>query len=329
MSANDNAMTRFLFAILQQKCLKDNMSQIDWNKVAHDPILAQEITNGHAARMRYSRFKAAMLGLEPTRRNRTNPNRSRVTKKKKDDKASKKDTARPDSPDQDNIKADASSIKREQLLRHSEDTTAGPSSLLSPKVKEERMFTAPSPLDGHPSSQQPSSQFSSNPTMSEIQSRLHMRLLTPCSDSDVLAGYSPASEMLHSETAPSFDFRGDHHHHAADPVVASQWHHTPYSPFGLGVGVNMGYTPENECFSSAGGAFCDHTGHSHSHTHGPHGGHHGHAGIVVPDELGVHNLMEAHCGHAGQQQQQDGGQGGQVVVKHEEWDARSQGHRYH
>ncbi|KAK4120801.1 hypothetical protein N657DRAFT_683288 [Parathielavia appendiculata] len=83
MSNNDNVMARFLFAILQQKCLKD----IDWNKVAHDPILAQPITNGHAARMRYSRFKAAMLGTEPQRRNRTNPSnsKSRVSKNKKGD----------------------------------------------------------------------------------------------------------------------------------------------------------------------------------------------------------------------------------------------------
>ncbi|KXX81228.1 hypothetical protein MMYC01_201381 [Madurella mycetomatis] len=81
MSNNDNAMARFLFAILQQKSLKD----IDWNKVARNPILSQEITNGHAARMRYSRFRAAMLGLEPQRRNRTNPTKSRVAKRKRDD----------------------------------------------------------------------------------------------------------------------------------------------------------------------------------------------------------------------------------------------------
>ncbi|KAK4101002.1 hypothetical protein N658DRAFT_76520 [Parathielavia hyrcaniae] len=84
MSNNDNVMARFLFAILQQKCLKD----IDWNKVAQDPILAQPITNGHAARMRFSRFKAGMLGTEPQRRNRTNPSnsKSRVSKNKKGDK---------------------------------------------------------------------------------------------------------------------------------------------------------------------------------------------------------------------------------------------------
>lgn len=61
------------------------MLQIDWNKVAHDPILSQEITNGHAARMRYSRFKKQMDGTTsmPTRpRKIATPRRSRVEKKK-------------------------------------------------------------------------------------------------------------------------------------------------------------------------------------------------------------------------------------------------------
>ena len=42
--------------------------QIDWNKVAHDPILSQEITNGQAAYMRYSRFKKQIEGTAPVRR---------------------------------------------------------------------------------------------------------------------------------------------------------------------------------------------------------------------------------------------------------------------
>ncbi|GAO14257.1 uncharacterized protein UV8b_08123 [Ustilaginoidea virens] len=67
MSPNgDNAMARFLFAILKQKNLKD----IDWNQVAQDPVLLQPISNGHAARMRYSRFRATVTGHEPQRRNR-------------------------------------------------------------------------------------------------------------------------------------------------------------------------------------------------------------------------------------------------------------------
>ncbi|QSZ33756.1 hypothetical protein DSL72_005327 [Monilinia vaccinii-corymbosi] len=79
--ANDGAINRLLYAILSQKCLKD----IDWNKVAHDPILSQEITNGHAARMRYSRFKKQMDGTTsmPTRpRKKATPRRSRVEKKR-------------------------------------------------------------------------------------------------------------------------------------------------------------------------------------------------------------------------------------------------------
>ena len=38
--------------------------QIDWNDVASD----LDITNGHAARMRFSRFKQQMEGIQPPRR---------------------------------------------------------------------------------------------------------------------------------------------------------------------------------------------------------------------------------------------------------------------
>ncbi|AEO71557.1 uncharacterized protein THITE_2124083 [Thermothielavioides terrestris NRRL 8126] len=115
MANNDNAMARFLFAILQQKCLKD----IDWNKVAHNPILAQEITNGHAARMRYSRFRAAMLGLEPQRRNRTNPDKSRVSKKKK------ADGVKPKKEDDDEKKSGSGigNIKTEKTAEANSPTT--------------------------------------------------------------------------------------------------------------------------------------------------------------------------------------------------------------
>jgi len=58
------------------------VGQIDWNKVACDPILCQEITNGHAARMRYSRFKKQMDGTATVRRPRgPNSPRKKVEKK--------------------------------------------------------------------------------------------------------------------------------------------------------------------------------------------------------------------------------------------------------
>ncbi|KAG5977861.1 hypothetical protein E4U55_006473 [Claviceps digitariae] len=75
----DNAMARFLFAILKQKNLKD----IDWNQVAQDPVLMQPITNGHAARMRYSRFRATVTGHEPQKRSPRHGDKSRVSKPSK------------------------------------------------------------------------------------------------------------------------------------------------------------------------------------------------------------------------------------------------------
>ncbi|KAG6029053.1 hypothetical protein E4U41_000504 [Claviceps citrina] len=82
---SDNAMARFLFAILKQKSLKD----IDWNQVAQDPVLLQPITNGHAARMRYSRFRATVTGHEPQKRSRP-AEKDRVCKSSKRGGSSKK-----------------------------------------------------------------------------------------------------------------------------------------------------------------------------------------------------------------------------------------------
>ncbi|THV50107.1 hypothetical protein BGAL_0165g00270 [Botrytis galanthina] len=84
---------------MPQRCMKSSLdgeshcvsgtlimiAQIDWNKVAHDPILSQEITNGHAARMRYSRFKKQMDNATSSpvhARKIATPRRSRIEKKK-------------------------------------------------------------------------------------------------------------------------------------------------------------------------------------------------------------------------------------------------------
>ncbi|KAL1903649.1 hypothetical protein Sste5346_000278 [Sporothrix stenoceras] len=52
----DKAIARLLYAMLKQKSLKD----IDWPQVASDPALLETISNGHAARMRYARFRASV-----------------------------------------------------------------------------------------------------------------------------------------------------------------------------------------------------------------------------------------------------------------------------
>ncbi|KAH6610230.1 hypothetical protein Trco_000250 [Trichoderma cornu-damae] len=79
MSPNsDSAIARLLFAILKQKDLRD----IDWNQVAADPVLVEPITNGHAARMRYSRFRATVNGHTASKRARPSE-KARAAKVKK------------------------------------------------------------------------------------------------------------------------------------------------------------------------------------------------------------------------------------------------------
>ncbi|KAI9671190.1 MAG: hypothetical protein M1817_003697 [Caeruleum heppii] len=61
----DSAHAKFLYTIIKQLDLKS----IDWNSVASQ----LDITNGHAARMRYSRFKQHMEGYVPPPRRPRNP----------------------------------------------------------------------------------------------------------------------------------------------------------------------------------------------------------------------------------------------------------------
>ncbi|KAH8677997.1 hypothetical protein BX600DRAFT_431310 [Xylariales sp. PMI_506] len=225
MSNNDNAMTRFLFAILKQKNLKD----IDWNKVARDPILSQEITNGHAARMRYSRFRSAMLGLEPQRRNRTakeKANSNRVTKSKKDPKAKKDDGV------------------KSEVAAESPNTADSPE---PPATKVKREITLPA----YDNRMTPTP-MASTPTTS-MPHVIQPRLLTPCSDTDVyatphgIASSPTATDMFNSQT--SYDFPQSHFAQEHVP-----WHPAPMFP---------AFEPTYEFDGFAMGC-----GHPHMHHHG-------------------------------------------------------------
>ncbi|MCJ1284261.1 hypothetical protein MMC26_003592 [Xylographa opegraphella] len=80
---SDSATSRFLYTILKQL---DHKS-IDWNTVASE----LDITNGHAARMRFSRFKQHMEGIPPTpRKPRTEPRQHKKAKIEKTAKAAGK-----------------------------------------------------------------------------------------------------------------------------------------------------------------------------------------------------------------------------------------------
>ncbi|KAF3765961.1 hypothetical protein M406DRAFT_346110 [Cryphonectria parasitica EP155] len=236
--SNDNTMARFLFAILQQKCLKD----IDWNKVARNPILTQEITNGHAARMRYSRFRQSILGIEPQRRNR-NP-KSKVTKPKKDNKTKKEKQE---------------SIKPESITTPDGACETYNDTLLQAKNEETFVKQEPQPIrhDGPltPADLPPVS-------MADTQLQFHKRLMTPNSDTDLFApahGFAtnPTADILHQET--TFDYTGPAVGHCSHDQTS--WQPSPsYSPFAL-----PSYEVDN---FSATAQFCEHQHVSHSEAFG-------------------------------------------------------------
>ncbi|KXJ97000.1 hypothetical protein Micbo1qcDRAFT_155745 [Microdochium bolleyi] len=170
-SSNDNPMARFLFAILKQKNLKD----IDWHEVARDPVLAEEISNGHAARMRYARFRDAMLGVEPTRRNRTSStsSKSRVTKSKKETKIRKGDGSRPTS----GIRIKEESVHSMLDSRMTPGLTPGSLTSTSPMLDHgmhQRLLTPTSDRDLFnsppvPSISSPSDDFIQGPSLFDFQ----------------------------------------------------------------------------------------------------------------------------------------------------------------
>ncbi|KAI0124997.1 hypothetical protein BJ170DRAFT_635942 [Xylariales sp. AK1849] len=168
--------------------------------------------------MRYSRFRSAMLGLEPQRRNRTikdSPNR--VTKSKKGPKAKKDDSLKSESA------ADSASI-------------ANSSEPPTPKIKQE---SAQPTYDNRLT---PASMATTPSTT--VPHVIQPRMLTPCSDTDAFGTSqgltsSPASEMINSQT--SFDFPPPHYGHDL-----AHWHQAAMFPsfntsyefedFGMGCG---------------------------------------------------------------------------------------------
>jgi hypothetical protein len=200
--------------------------------VACNPILTQEISNGHAARMRYSRFRSAILNLEPTRRNRTGAAKSRVTKPKKDGKAKKEDKVKsepalgPPSP-QESIKTPISKVKREGLKHHTlpERLTPGSTPCVTP-----------------------------DPTIMPASHAIQTRLMTPSSDNDFSPSTlinSPSGEMINSQNP--YDFQAT----SCQTHDDSGWNPAdPYSAFST-------MYP----FDGIGTPTCDHQHLYHQHDH--------------------------------------------------------------
>jgi hypothetical protein len=276
MAASDTAMTRFLFAILEQKCLKD----IDWNEVARNPILPQPITNGHAARMRFSRFKQSLLGKESKPRNRPKDNKNRVTKSKKEIKGKKSND---DDDDEKTGKEDAESPCPQQTTARAQ----------SPRVKYEISQQPLADMSAFMTAHAPTS---APMHATDMYSQLHSRLLTPCSDSDAVAacstyGASPHSDMLHSDAS----FCPEHTNWAMNHAYPTYDASYPLDGYSQGMS-GLDHQLTGQIFDN----------HCHEHFHD--GGFHGHQPIQVHKE-------EPGVPEATMEPEDES----QVTIKHEAW----------
>ncbi|KAH8657165.1 hypothetical protein BGZ60DRAFT_434810 [Tricladium varicosporioides] len=181
--ANDNAITQLLYAILSQKCLKD----IDWNQVARHPVHTQEITNGHAARMRYSRFKKQMDGTKDIVRKQKNPaspRKNRVEKKQ----TTKKEKVK---KDRENDDAETFKQEREDTVESEPGTGLERSMVVKSEPSEHESRATPSPYT--PLSQTHPHSHNSTPSPSQSQQ----------SFGPLGAGMGDMDDMMHSFGVPS------------------------------------------------------------------------------------------------------------------------------
>lgn len=154
--------------------------------------------NGHAARMRFARFRASVMGHEPQRRNRT-ADKSRVTKSKK-----------------------AQQPKRDSLAKSDSGLSLSPYAQVrpSPKIKQETI--QPAYLAQFSPASAPSPYFTA-----DGRDDTNTRVLTPCSD-DMTHGFSvnPAAlEDLRQRNGfgPSMDCTTDFLQQTShDPVGLAQ-----------------------------------------------------------------------------------------------------------
>ncbi|KAI4153670.1 MAG: hypothetical protein LQ340_002173 [Diploschistes diacapsis] len=96
--ANDKDCAKFLYVILKQMELKN----VNWQKVADD----MGIGKGHAARMRYHRFKQNMEGEKPSRRTRATDPEERKQRKRRVRAARKKSEGGEDTQEEEEEETD-------------------------------------------------------------------------------------------------------------------------------------------------------------------------------------------------------------------------------
>ena len=188
--------------------------------MAHDPILAQEITNGHAARMRYSRFKSAMLGLQPQRRNRKDKNKVAKSKRglrtgRRAATADSEDSMMVKDEDQDCVHVKLEKVKLEREGQVASSTTT---SMMVPTssvglgvsatghgVKQEtamRAYYEPHLMAMPETLPSAGRQYS---TLTQSSHGIHHNLLVPGSDGDIVHTAAQSQAVVDTRTCGTSD----------------------------------------------------------------------------------------------------------------------------
>ena len=212
----------------------------NWDLVASNPVLQQPITNGHAARMRFSRFRSAVLGLEPTKRKRTGTPKSRVTKSKKEPKLKKDMRVKSEpSPCETNPKETPVAPEPKVKQEHPQATQEPQlDSRLTPRLTPGPMTTSmPAPIATSIPTTMPSAA-----TNMMVNPCIQPRLLTPCGDTDIFNPLvsSPTGGMINTHNrfdSPASPFTQPDPIWHQQPMSSSSFG-TPFSFSDLGMGVS-------------------------------------------------------------------------------------------
>ncbi|PHH74671.1 hypothetical protein CDD82_4819 [Ophiocordyceps australis] len=140
---SENILARLLLAIIHQMNLRD----VDWDKVARDPVLIEPIPNGHAARMRFARYRNSVTAAVSAKRNRVGPRHE--------------------------IRRAPRADKRDPICVLKPDPEQSPS---KPMLDMEAIHNSPPFYQFHGPSAPPQASIDAN------DDKLCSRLLTPCSD---------------------------------------------------------------------------------------------------------------------------------------------------
>ena len=173
------------------------VSEIDWQEVAN----GNGITNGHAARMRYSRFKAQMEGLPATtRKPRVAVPRQRKSKSDKSANVDKNPTP-----------ATEPIIRGESRLKMENENQIGPMEGIEPTVKLEPAKVDEPSIKPEPENEGNAHQGLAVTVNVEVMRGIHPQLVRAQDAGDVYSSIEAASDISGEPRVPK-----------EEPVVKSE-----------------------------------------------------------------------------------------------------------